>query len=621
MGYNVPTLDEIIAALQKRIRAMEVIIFSNVGTVVVTTPLDIPSLSASVTYYTDPNSRLPRADVTWTWQAPAAPDPDALDADPAVDYMFGYQLSTDANAPVVFSSTKGALTANVKNLPVDISVVGKVYAVSQRGATGPIKQVVTAISHDTTPPPQTSTPVVTAGLKSVTVTYDGKDVSNNAMPLDYSMVRVYKGSVDNFDVATQGILVDTIVGAGSLYIPANDNYDRIYVRLVPLDFSGNVGVVPSTTAFADPKRTTVTELGIVLPGGTAFSDFGNLILDGSFESSIIRNLRTAMKHTAYTFDNTAGLPHHGAYTVKLVSTDTTAKIFNITDQTVSETSQLSEITVTPLMKLYVAFRVRNMGANGSVVLYARIRLNNDTFTNLTYPAVAANLTTGDWEVIEGIIEMPANAKSLALWLYNNTTTTGAWYFDSFQLRQIISTQLIEDAAITRAKIANLAVGNGQIENLDAGKIDTGYLHSDRIDSDTIQTRHIAIGAVTSTELADNVGVSLDIINNPALDDMASAATLAAVSNVANAASTDVNKLKSAVTVIDGSGITISQPGSPFQLTIDNDSLDFWEGGARVAYVNGQKLYIKSAEILQQLMVGVHVIEKYDANNTFIRWVG
>ena len=103
--------------------------------------------------------------------------------------------------------------------------------------------------------------------------------------------------------------------------------------------------------------------------------------------------------------------------------------------------------------------------------------------------------------------------------------------------------------------------------------------------------------------------------------MASAATLAAVSNVANAASTDVNKLKSAVTVIDGSGITISQPGSPFQLTIDNDSLDFWEGGARVAYVNGQKLYIKSAEILQQLMVGVHVIEKYDANNTFIRWVG
>lgn len=614
MGYNVPTLDEIIAALQKRIRAMEVIIFSNVGTVVVTTPLDIPSLSAAVTYYTDPNSRLPRADVTWTWQAPAAPDPDALDADPAVDYMFGCQLSTDANAPVVFSSTKGALTANVKNLPVDISVVGKVYAVSQRGATGPIKQVVTAISHDTTPPPQTSTPVVTAGLKSVTVTYDGKDVSNNAMPLDYSMVRVYKGSVDNFNVATQGTLVDTIVGAGSLYIPANDNYDRIYVRLVPVDSSGNVGAIPSTTAYADPGRTTATELGVVLPGNIGFTDTGNLVIDGSFENATMRNNRTSLLPAGFAFDSTAGISFVGDYTLKIgVITGSPTMYLHVLGN-----NNFNAVAVLPAKKYLVFAMVRGISSNGSLSLVARFTNQDNSTTTST--VVTTNTWDGSWDPIQGVVQVPDNAKYMELAVQAAGNTAGAIYVDAVQVKEVITSMLIEDAAITRAKIAAAAIGTAQIEEVDAGLIKSGFIAGERIKAGSITTGMIAIGAVTQSVVDPSLGSQLNIASNPSVTDKATAASVTNLSNSVTSLNTDMTTMKNSV-VIDGTGVRISKQGSPFQITIDNDSLDFLSGQTTVAYINGQKMYISAAEILQQLIIGVHTFEKYDANTTFVRWVG
>ena len=102
--------------------------------------------------------------------------------------------------------------------------------------------------------------------------------------------------------------------------------------------------------------------------------------------------------------------------------------------------------------------------------------------------------------------------------------------------------------------------------------------------------------------------------------MASATQLNNLSNNVNSIDAAVNTLTNTV-VIDGNGVAISKQGSPFQVVIDNDSLDFLDGGSVVAYVSGQRMYISAAEILNQLTVGVHTIEKYDANNTLIRWTG
>ena len=117
-----------------------------------------------------------------------------------------------------------------------------------------------------------------------------------------------------------------------------------------------------------------------------------------------------------------------------------------------------------------------------------------------------------------------------------------------------------------------------------------------------------------------MGSELNLTGNASLDGMASATELANLSASVNSLNDNVSSLNNIIR-IDANGINISEPGSPFQITVDNDSMDFWEGSTRIAYVNGQKMYIRSAEILQQLTVGVHTIEKYDAINTFVRWIG
>lgn len=69
------------------------------------------------------------------------------------------------------------------------------------------------------------------------------------------------------------------------------------------------------------------------------------------------------------------------------------------------------------------------------------------------------------------------------------------------------------------------------------------------------------------------------------------------------------------------GLNIGKNDSPLQINISNSQMDFIDNGNIVAYVNGQKMYINTAEILQSIIVGNHKIEKYDNNITLIKWVG
>lgn len=81
-----------------------------------------------------------------------------------------------------------------------------------------------------------------------------------------------------------------------------------------------------------------------------------------------------------------------------------------------------------------------------------------------------------------------------------------------------------------------------------------------------------------------------------------------------------------------SGMKIGKSDSPLQISIDNQAMQFLDTGKdsqdtfvkdpqAVAYINGKKMYIDSLEVLSSLLVGVHKIEKYDANTTLVRWVG
>jgi hypothetical protein len=56
-------------------------------------------------------------------------------------------------------------------------------------------------------------------------------------------------------------------------------------------------------------------------------------------------------------------------------------------------------------------------------------------------------------------------------------------------------------------------------------------------------------------------------------------------------------------IIDGTGISLSQDGSPFSVVITNNGMYFKQYGTDVAYVTNNKLMITHAEILETLVLG------------------
>lgn len=72
---------------------------------------------------------------------------------------------------------------------------------------------------------------------------------------------------------------------------------------------------------------------------------------------------------------------------------------------------------------------------------------------------------------------------------------------------------------------------------------------------------------------------------------------------------------------DETGLKIGKTDSPLNIAISNEQIDFVNSGAIVAYINGQKMYINSLEVLTSLVVGNHKIEKFNDEITLIKWVG
>lgn len=69
------------------------------------------------------------------------------------------------------------------------------------------------------------------------------------------------------------------------------------------------------------------------------------------------------------------------------------------------------------------------------------------------------------------------------------------------------------------------------------------------------------------------------------------------------------------------GMVIGKNDSPLNITISNEQMSFINNDKVVAYINGQKMYIESLEVLSSLIVGVHKIEKYNATTTLIKYAG
>lgn len=71
------------------------------------------------------------------------------------------------------------------------------------------------------------------------------------------------------------------------------------------------------------------------------------------------------------------------------------------------------------------------------------------------------------------------------------------------------------------------------------------------------------------------------------------------------------------------GLKIGKSDSPFNVGISHERFEINKDYVPIVWISGQqeKLFIKSVEVTEDLIVGNHAIEKYDENLTLVRWIG
>jgi hypothetical protein len=485
---SAPDLTDILRGMNDRLRRLE-----RTTTLAVPDPtsgiiadLTVTGLGNAVTRYTDSVTNQPRTSVTWTWTNNVVSTND----DPTFDQAKKYQVSltTPTSTIDVWRDVEGA-TFSQDNLPLNINATLKVRAVAWSNRIGPTATNVANTSKDSVPPPQPSTPTVVPALKGVRITWNGLDVSAAAMPVDLAYVEIHAStSGPTFTPAAATLQASRFYpGGGSTSIVTVD-YNLTYVRLVPYDTSGNAGPA-STAASATPAQAVNTDLGVALPGDIAFSDEGNLVLDGSFESTLIRADRTVNGSIIgdVAFGNTAGLSSHGTWYVRSVGDGNTTKQLYLCSNTMANTFEIP-VGAYSNQKLYVGMKIRGISANGSASLVLRWTdsAGGTTFTT----AVTTSTSTGSYVLFEAVIPVPSTAVSMNPRITTSSQTAGTWYFDAVQIRTVVPTLLVDDAAITNAKIADLSVNDAKISNLSGGKIDALSVKTDALQLGVLRTNMI-----------------------------------------------------------------------------------------------------------------------------------
>ena len=487
MSDLVPDLPEIIDSLDKRITNLEEEPESN-DVNVVTPDLTIQNLTSNVVRYNEFYGQQ-RVRVTLDW-SDIVPVPDTeFIRDQFDHYEVAYEFVGDTTPGGKVTTKVSKIIYN--ELPVNQNIKFSVTAVTESGLVGTSAEITVFTDRDYTPPIQPSTPVIVPGLKSLTVVWDGKDINGAAMEVDFAYLEIHMETSGPTFTPTTGTLVDKLLGQGqsSFILP---DYGIRYVRFVAVDVSTNRSVV-STAASGTPLKAVETDLNVALPGDIAYRDEGNLIVDGSFESSNIRSVRDSLAKTAgVSWDNTAGIAYQGSWCMKFTGDATTSKYWRIAEDRVNTTSS-GYIAVEALSKYYVSFRHRGIGVTGSIqIIFDWLGPTKSYVSNMGTPSINAGTTTGEWQLYEGIISIPADISYASIYVRTSNQTAGTWYIDTVQVRRVTGTMLIEDAAITTAKIANLAVNNAKITNISGTKIDAL----------TIDTSKLSVGVLSTNLVLD-----------------------------------------------------------------------------------------------------------------------
>lgn len=325
---------------------------------------------------------------------------------------------------------------------------------------------------DSTPPPVPSTPVVTPYLGQLRVVWDGLGSAGEAMPPDFARVQVHMSTVSGF-TPSGATLVDALNTAGISILTGLTYGTTYYVRLVAVDSSGNASAA-SAQAQGIPETIGLEDI--------TFKDVGNLIEDGSFEDASMRARRIASvgAGNAFSFVDTI-FAYHGRWSLACNATVDAG-----TQRTMLLTGLLP---ITEGQEFYARMAARGTDGNGDGTLDndGTLRLacslydNQQSFQRQVTTDVTAATASTDWAEFDMVVSTGSDPQANAFMQFSiellDDNTTGTWYVDIAEARERIGTLLIQDLAVTNAKIASLEVG----------KITAGALQADVTVSGRIMT--------------------------------------------------------------------------------------------------------------------------------------
>lgn len=187
-------------------------------------------------------------------------------------------------------------------------------------------------------------------------------------------------------------------------------------------------------------------------------------------------------------------------------------------------------------------------------------------------------------------------------------------------------------------------------SITADQITAGTITSNEILAGSIEAVSIKSGAITTTQLSSEVGSSLVLTSNASVNAMISdesdtlrtliAANAEGISTLTgdiygeNGIYTTLNQTAEGLNVTqkwieDNEGtvenvagymsfsngtLTIGQDNNNVQVKLSSDELGFWQGKAKVAYLDSAKLYITNSQITNELRIGRYLFKPQTNNH-------
>ena len=405
---------------------------------VVTATLTTPSTNTDGTPCTDVQWYV----VRWRYQdALVPPNPGAW------NYVTG-----ETDPVVTFSGVRNGVTIAVQGGVIDSSNHVSAWSAS----------TTHSVAIDTTPPNQPSTPGVSTRKGVLIITWDGKDSAAAAYGINLGRVDVHVSTTTGFTPSAATLRGSFPNGADTLVLDDLPYGTTQFVRFVAYSKNGYASTV-SVQASATPN--------FIVTADVAFKDDGNLLQDGSFESQAVR--ASLVLPASVTYDSTVAWKIHGDYSL-LWGTLTGTRTMTLEKNIIAKAGS-------KFWCRCMCFRSTGYTAT-SIKIIARCTLQNGTFSDAVLLDIGARSAIGtvpSWGELQTPVDgagnwtptvLPANTVKFDIVIESVGNTAGQCFIDQIEIRQITSTALIEDAAITNAKIVSLTGAK-----IDAGSITTEKL--------------------------------------------------------------------------------------------------------------------------------------------------